>query len=201
MNFKIQSMNKVATITSGIFLILGLLLMIWPEIFLKLFPIVIGGCLIIFGIYLLITNKILTRKLKGTILTVNPGISYLAIILGVIILCSTNLILLLFRNIIGIWLIIKGFVRLQTATMFRYTDKKFYISNLIMGTLMCFVGFYVLTTPNLIVKTIGTIVFIYSLCELISSLVIVKKVQFYESQDIPKNNVKEIEYTEINVEK
>jgi hypothetical protein len=30
---------------------------------------------------------------------------------------------------------------------------------------------------------------------------IVKKVKYYESHEVPKQNVKEVEYTEINVEK
>ena len=201
MNFKIESMNKGALITSAIFLVLGLLLMIWPDLFVKLFPAIIGTCFILLGIYLLISEGILKKSVNVNLFGVGPGTGYLCIIFGVIIICSTNLLLTIFRNIIGIWLIIKGGVRLKAASMFKGRDTKFYVSGLVMGFLMSLVGIYVLTTPNLIVKTIGIIVFIYSLVELISNLVIVKKVQYYESNDIPSDNVKEIEYTEINVEK
>ena len=104
MNFKIESMNKGALITSIIFLVIGLLLMVWPEIFARLFPVIIGICFIT--------------------------------------ICSTNLLFTLFRNIIGIWLIIKGCIRLKAASMFKGMDAKYYISGLVMGIGMSLPGIF-----------------------------------------------------------
>lgn len=201
MNFKIESMNKGALITSIIFLVIGLLLMVWPEIFARLFPVIIGICFIGLGIYLLVCERVFKKTINVNLFGTGPSTGIMSIIFGVITICSTNLLFTLFRNIIGIWLIIKGCIRLKAASMFKGMDAKYYISGLVMGIGMSLVGLYVLTTPHLIVKTIGIIVFVYSLVELISNIVIERKVKYYESNKIPKENVKEIEYTEINVEK
>lgn len=159
---------------SIMFALLGTILVCKPEGTMKLITTILGTIFIITGIY----KIIIYFATKG----VNDFFNYdlifglTSIVIGVVSMVYLDVIGSIFRIIIGIWIIYSSFVRINSAVQIRSIGNKSWIYGLILAIIMFACGLYILVNKGAIIVTIGTIMIIFAIIDIIENLIFMKNV-------------------------
>lgn len=166
MNLPNQKRNTLIQLV--IELVIGLLFIIFPTQFQNFIVYVIGGLLVALGIYIIIYSY----KFSELKQIAYSGIFF--IVVGAIIMFINNLIVALIPIIIGIYLILKGLVKLYIT----YIQKgsKFYLINLIISGLIVISGIILIifNGQQIIGHLLGSIIILDALFTLFKLLTINK---------------------------
>lgn len=156
---------------SLIFVVFGLLLFVYPETIGNMISIIFGGIFVVMGVLRLI-DYFANDKKDNYIL----AISISAIIAGVVIMFCSDVILSIFRILIAIWIIYSGIMDLQTTIIWKdYKSSAWYIT-LVLSILMIIAGIYTLVNQGTILQTIGIIVTIYGIIDIVENVIFIKKI-------------------------
>lgn len=173
-----------------IFFVLGLIVFFNPDSIIQFVSYFLGGLLIGLGIYKCSSYYVQNKK-TGIVNSNELYFGITVIVLGLVIILLSSAVELLFKLVIGIWLILSGISKIYST--FTSTDRshKFY-TLLIMGVIFIAAGLYTILVSNLAVKLIGLFMAIYGIIEFASFFV-------YKGTDnklLKKPEVKEAEYEE-----
>ena len=83
----------------------------------------------------------------------------------------------IFRIIIGVWIIYMAFVRMNFALKIRALDSKISISTLFLSILMLICGIYIISNSGALILTIGYIMIIYSIIDIIENIIFMKNIK------------------------
>jgi len=119
--------------------------------------------------------KIISYFFLGKPDTYTIPISVILIILGIIIMLYTTSIISFFRIIIGIWIIYSGIINLQTAIVWKDYKSKIWVITLILSLVLIIAGIYILLNTGVIVQTIGVIIVLYAIINIIQKYIFMKK--------------------------
>lgn len=157
-----------------IFAILGTILITKPEETVKIISYILGGIFILTGIIRII-NYLVT---KGKYDIYNDGMFFgiIAIILGIITICYSKQIGNIFRILIGIWIAYSAIVRMNISFKLKILEDKTWIYSLIISIIMLLCGIYIACNPGAILVTIGSIILIYSILDIIESIIFIKNI-------------------------
>lgn len=161
-------------IISIIFIIFGILLVSNPNTIISMISVILGGIFIAIGAF-----KIIEYISKGKQDSYLLGIGAVAILTGIIIMFCTGIILSIFRIIIGIWIIYSGVMNLQTAIVWKDLKSRLWLATVIGSILVIIAGIYILVNSGAIIETVGTIIIIYGIVDIIERLIFIKKVDNY----------------------
>ncbi len=159
--------NNKFSLTSGIiFFIIGLVLFTRPNTFVKFISYIMGGILIIIGLYK-VTNYYIKDKNLKVVNRNEMAFGITSIILGIVFIFLADAIELLLRFIVGGYLIIIGLSKL--LQIFYTTDRsnKFY-ALIVVGLIFILCGIYTVANSNLPLKIIGLFMMIYGIIDFIS---------------------------------
>lgn len=159
-------------IISIIFIVLGIAIIVNPNIVISFLSFILGGIFIIVGI-MKVSEFISTGKTSNYLLAM--GIS--AIIIGIIIMFSSKVILSLFGIIIGIWIIYAGLANLQTAILWKEYTSRIWLLSVMLSVITIIVGIYVLANLNIIMNIIGFIILMYGIINILEDLIFIKNVE------------------------
>ncbi len=164
----------VSILESLIFAILGIVLVCKPEGTVKFISGVLGAVFILVGIYKII-NYFVT---KGENDFFNYDLIYglTAIVIGIVAMAYMNIIGSVFRIIIGVWIIYTSFVRINLAIQIKKIGSKSWIFGLILAILMLIGGLYVIIDANAIIVTIGIIMIVYSVMDIIENIIFMRNI-------------------------
>lgn len=152
-------------------MVFGLLLFVYPETIGNMISIIFGGIFVVMGVLRLI-DYFANDKKDNYIL----AISISAIIAGVVIMFCSDVILSIFRILIAIWIIYSGIMDLQTTIIWKdYKSSAWYIT-LVLSILMIIAGIYTLVNQGTILQTIGIIVTIYGIIDIVENVIFIKKI-------------------------
>ena len=157
----------VSIIESLVFLLFGIILAFRPEGTVDLISKILGFVFIVIGI----SNVISYIKFKENYILMS-GI--IAIVIGFIALFYMGVILSVFRIIIGAWIIYTGIVRLTSSLQLKKINSNMGICSLILAIIILLCGIYTVLNNNAIIVTIGVIMIIYSIIDLIENIIFVK---------------------------
>ena len=87
----------------------------------------------------------------------------------------TTSIISFFRIIIGIWIIYSGIINLQTAIVWKDYKSKIWVITLILSLVLIIAGIYILLNTGVIVQTIGVIIVLYAIINIIQKYIFMKK--------------------------
>ena len=159
---KIKSYQVNKTILMPIFLlILGVLLFINPKEVTEFFSYIVGVIFIILGI-----SKITSDNKRNNKTSSDLYYSLILILIGIIFIAFRSYFEFLIRFVIGLFILINGINKLANNVNTMKTSKNTII-NLLIGFLHILVGLYMMFVGNLVFSTIGLIMIIYSIYELI----------------------------------
>lgn len=161
-------------IISLIFILFGALLVAKPDSVISFISILLGGIVVVIGV-LKIIDYLSNDKKDNYLLS----IAVVAIIAGIIIMFCSEIILSLFRVLIGIWIIYSGIMNLQTAIVWKDYKSKLWLTSLILSIVTIIAGIYVLVNSGAILQTIGVIIVVYGIVDIIADMIFIKKVDNY----------------------
>lgn len=194
---KINKYFNLSISSSILFIILGIIILIFPNLSLNIFSYIMGIFTIILGIYLIIL-EMKYRNIYALIDTSLSGI--LSIIVGIIILIYPKTIAIFIPIVLGIWFIISSFMKLRISHYLKYINSSLYLSTIIINILsiICGIIFIInpLTSSTVITIYIAILLIIYSISNLSETIILKKNIN-----DIGKHIKKELkEYKIIDEE-
>lgn len=164
-SYKSNYSNIMSLISSILFFILGAIMFSKPEAIILFISYVIGGIIIIIGTFNCIKNYLDIKK-DNSISSKEMILGIILIIIGLVFIFLADVIETIVRFIIGGWILFTGINRLINTLQLTKKDNKF-ISQLIISILLVGIGMYTILKSNLAFKTIGIVIIIYSIIEII----------------------------------
>ena len=161
-------------ITSLIFILFGAMLVISPEMVQAMISILLGAIFIAMGIFRLI-NYFASGKTDSYSLA--TGV--VAILIGIIIFFCAGIILSFFRIIIALWIIYSGIINLQTTIIWKDFKSRLWLLTLILSILMTVAGIFILINNGAILQTIGVMIIVYAIMNIIENIIFMKKIENY----------------------
>lgn len=162
-------------ITSVIFAILGVILIMNPEGTVKFVSYIIGIMFVLVGIYKIATYFI--AKGKYDMYNYDIAFGIIAIILGIVTIVYSHQIGTIFRILIGLWIIYSGVIRTSLAFKLKTIESKIWIYSLIIALVMLLCGIYIICSPGAIIVTIGIVILIYSILDIIESVIFLRNIK------------------------
>lgn len=190
------SSNIIASIFS---LILGVILFTRPDLVTIFISYILGSILIIYGISKIIYFSY--QKGKDDKTSYRPCISgIILIIIGLICIFLSGVIEQILRFIIGAFILLSGINRIIKAMQMDDKKGSQFIAILIVSLILIAIGLYVIFVSNLIFSSMGIILIIYSVIEIINYIILAsnKNNYIYEGSTNVNSNLKTIETTEVN---
>lgn len=151
-------------ISSIIFFILGAVMFTNPEAVVLVVSYVIGGLIIIFGIYKCIKNYVEVKKDNQTS-SKEMVLGIVLVVIGLVFIFLANVIEALVRLVIGGWILFSGINRLSNVLMLDKKTSKFFVL-LGISIVLILGGLYTILETNLAFKAIGIVLMIYSAIEI-----------------------------------
>lgn len=161
-------------LSSVIFAILGIILIMNPEGTIKVVSYILGIMFILVGIYKIATYFV--GKGKYDLFSNDIVYGIIAVILGIVTIVYSNTIGSIFRILIGIWIIYSGILRMSLSLKLKNINSKAWIYSLIISLVIVICGLYILFTSNAIIVTIGAIMLVYSILDIVEDIFFIKNV-------------------------
>ena len=173
---KINEYINLSIILSVLFMIVGVLLIVWPKASLDTFAYVIGTILIIYGIYSFIDS-----------FSINPALclfqmtnSILSFLLGICVFLNPSIFESILPIALGIFFIISGAFSSRISFIIKDIDNS-YILSLFTSILMIICGVVLIINPGntaLVITTlIGIILIVYSVSAIVDMFVFKSRVK------------------------
>lgn len=155
----------ISLILAILFLIIGAVMFTRPEFIVLVFSYVMGGIIIIFGVYKCIKNYVEVKKDNNTS-SKDMIIGIISLVIGLIFIFLANVIEAVVRLIIGGYILFIGLNRFINAL---YIEKKnsYFIALLVISLILIGGGLYTILEANLAFQTIGIVLMIYAILEII----------------------------------
>ena len=160
--------TKKSLITPIVFLIIGLVLAINPGEVVEFISFIIGGVFLFLG-----ALKFFTDRKRNDRTTSDEIFSFIMIILGIICVFFSSTIELLVRLVLGLWILLNGINTVVIGTDIIKVNKK-NICTLLVGFFLMAMGLYTIFIENLVFETIGIVIIVYSILEIIDYFYIKK---------------------------
>ncbi|MGN1329861.1 MAG: DUF308 domain-containing protein [Clostridia bacterium] len=168
-------------ITSILLGILGLIMFLYADTTLKIITYILGGTLILVGIIKVIGYF----SDKGSYDFFNYELIYgiINIIIGIVLITHTGILEGLLGIVLGIWIIYSCLMRFGLSLKLKSYKRKSWIPTLILSILMGIVGIYIIVSPDIIIATLGLIVLVYSIMDLIEGITFIVSVKKFEKME------------------
>lgn len=142
-----------AVIESLITVVMGILLIIWPDAVIKAIAYIVGIFFVVKGAYQVI-NYFLVKG-QNDFFNNNLLFGIVSILIGVVALVMGEQIASVFRVIIGIWIIYESLVRMNTAIKLHAANIAAWKYILILALIMLVVGVFITFFTGAVVALIG----------------------------------------------
>ena len=161
-------------LVSIVFAIIGIFMIVKTDAALKIISYILGGMFIVIGII----KSIDYFASKGKYDFYNYDLIYgiIAIIIGLVTIFCSGLIESMLRIMISLWIIYSGLVRLSFSLKLRTAQINMWSVSLILSIIMIIGGIYMLFQNGALVLTVGIIMLVYSVIDLIESAIFIKNV-------------------------
>lgn len=175
MEKKLERFGWETVLTAIFFAIIGLILICFPEVTMKFVDVVLGTLFIIVGI-LKIADYITVRG-KYDFLNYDGFYGFVAIVLGVIAIFFGEQFNYAFRSFIGIWMIWSGILKMIFSVKINTLDQSIGLISIMLSFIIIACGMLVLIWENSIMMTLGIILMVYAVMEIIAGLIYVNNVK------------------------
>ena len=165
-------------VISIIFVLFGALLIAKPNETVGAISIILGILFIAMGVLKLVEYYTADTK-EDWLLTV----SLISVVLGIVILFASDAILSVFRVIVGIWIIATGIMDLQTTLVWKEVKSPYWTTAVLLSMLMMLAGIIILVNPNILFTTMGIIIVIYGILDIVDRFIFMKKINDYMKKD------------------
>ena len=165
-------------VISIIFVLFGALLIAKPNETVGAISIILGILFIAMGVLKLVEYYTADTK-EDWLLTV----ALISVVLGIVILFASDAILSVFRVIVGIWIIATGIMDLQTTLVWKEVKSPYWTVAVCLSILMMLAGIVILINQNILFTTMGVIIVIYGVLDIVDRFIFMKKISNYMKND------------------
>ena len=169
MNENIKKSGLISLIPSAVFLFLGIIIVNHPEGTIKFVLYILGALLMAFGVIRLNTYYSLREKFQYY--DFNLMLGSLCFLIGLVIIVFGNTIALFFGIIIGLWIVLGSINRIHIALKLKDCGISYWYVSFVVALLILISGLYVVFSPKLLLVTVGAILIIYSVIDILQSIV------------------------------
>ena len=190
----IKKIYNISLISSILLFVFGLLMAINSEAFLKTMTIILGVILIIIGVFP-IFEYFRTKGSLGAGIGLISGI--FSVVCGLMFLFNEDMLIILVPVFIGVWMIINGINKIQLALQLRDDNENTWIITFVYSIIIVILGGFFIIKPvsgaNIVATTIGIILCIYAIFDIVDCILIKIKVKKIvdEVKEIDSNVVDE----------
>lgn len=172
-----KKIGWTSIITSLAFTVLGIIIAYNPNTTFQIISYILGAILIAYGALKVIEYF----KVKGSYDLYNYELAYgiIACLLGIVVIVCSGMIEAILRILIGIWIVYSGAMRLGLAMKLQKidTDNKIWVPVLLIALAMLICGLYIIAVPGTVMMTIGIIMVIYGIMDIIEEVIFMKNVK------------------------
>lgn len=172
-----KKIGWTSIVTSLAFTVLGIIIAYNPNTTFQIISYVLGAILIAYGILKVIEYF----KVKGSYDLYNYELVYgiIACLLGIVVIVCSGMIEAILRILIGIWIVYSGAMRLGLAMKLQKldADNKIWVPVLLIALAMLICGLYIIAVPGTVMMTIGIIMVIYGIMDIIEEVIFMKNVK------------------------
>jgi uncharacterized membrane protein HdeD (DUF308 family) len=164
-----KPLQKALLTTSILYIVIGLLLIIWPDVARQIIIYAIGAAALLYGGYRIVDFFVRKEHLNGSVqLGVALGIA--CVLLGLFLIFKANAVVALLAAIIGVAVIIDSVLRLQIALNLRHAGMKNWMVLLVTALVTLAFGVLLLFNPFTVVKAATIIAGVFLLVDGIFTL-------------------------------
>lgn len=127
-----------------LYLVLGLLLILWPEAARAVICYVLGAALVVYGVYRIVAYFVRTLPLQ---LQFGVAIGIASLLAGLLLLFKANFVVTVFGVVIGLLLIADGVFRLQNALDIRRMGGRYFLPLMLGALFVLVLGVVLLFNP------------------------------------------------------
>ena len=151
-----KTFQKAMLITSIVYIVIGLILVIWPSTARQIIIYAIGAAALLYGGFRIVEFFVRKEHLSGTIqLGVALGIA--CMLLGLFLIFKVDLVVSLLAAVIGVAVIVDSVLRLQIALNLRHIGGRYWAVLLVTSLVTLGLGILLLFNPFTVIK-VATIV-------------------------------------------
>lgn len=161
-------------IVSILFIIFGIMLIARPETIISVISIILGLIFLVIGALKIIDYFANDKKDNFLV-----SIAVVMILIGLIIMFCADIILSVFRILLGIWIIYSGILNLQTAIIWKDYKTRAWYATIILAILTIIIGIYVLINTGAVLQAVGIAILIYGIVDIIENFIFIKKIDNY----------------------
>lgn len=169
---KLKKSTEANVIVSIVFILLGLMLAFKPDTTFSLIVNIIGGIIILFGV-VKIFNYIKLKK-EFNLFEYDLLFGIIGVVLGIVVIVFGRDVANIFRVIIGIWIIYNAVLKIQVSLYLKKGVAPAWIYTMCGAVIMLICGLFVTFKTNAVISTIGVVVIIYAVMDLIENLIALK---------------------------
>lgn len=189
MKIEVKSYSSMALLISSIvFFILGAIMFTNPSAVVLFVSYVIGGLIIILGLFKCVKNYLDVKK-DNTTSSTGMVSGIVLIVIGLVFIFLANVIEALVRIVIGGWILFSGINRLINALYLEKKGSKFWVL-LSLSILLIAGGLYTILESNLAFKAIGIVLMIYAFVEIFGYIFNKREISVVETK-VKKEKVEE----------
>lgn len=156
---------------SLVFLFLGIILLNNPEGTIRVASYVLGGLLIVFGIFRLVSY--FSTRNNFQYYDYNLMLGTLCFLIGLVIVIFGTAIASIFGIILGIWVVLSAVNRINLAIKLKECKIKYWYVCLILALLVLVAGAYIVFNPEFIAATVGALLITYSVMDIVQSIIFI----------------------------
>lgn len=161
--------TKKSLVQPIVFLVIGLVLAVNPKGIVEFLSYIFGGIFLGLGVLKYLTDR--KRKNKTTS---DDFFSIIMCFMGLIFIFFSGTVEFLIRLILGVWIILNGINTSIIGTDIMKVNKRS-IFTLLIGFFLIAIGLYTIFVENLVFSSIGIVICIYSVLEIIDYFYIKSK--------------------------
>lgn len=154
--------------------ILGILLICWPDTVIKIVAYVVAAFCIIKGAYQIINYFVV--KGQNDLFDNTLLLGVISVLLGLALFLVGEEIISIFRIVIGIWIIYEALVRINTAIKLHAINVSVWKYVVIMALVMLLLGIFVAFNSGAVVVLVGWMMIIAGIIGLFSDIVFIQYV-------------------------
>lgn len=153
--------SKKSLVTPVIFLIVGLILFLNPSGIVNFISYILGGVFLALGVGKFIADGKRTDKTTG-----DSFYSAVMLVLGVVFIFFSGTIEFLIRLAIGLWIIVNAINTIAIGANLMKVERNAIVT-LIIGFILLLIGLYTILVKNLVLSTLGLVILIYAILEIV----------------------------------
>lgn len=175
---KINEYINLSIITSILFVVLGILILLFPNTILNIFSYSTAVLAIITGLYFIV----LEIRTKNNLIAIDSSLfGVLLLVLGFIIIAHPNAFKTIIPLALGIWFITSSVMKFRITTILKNENFGIYLFSLIMTILSIICGVLFILNPiessKVITSTFGLIMIIYSISDICEMIIFKKNIK------------------------